>query len=635
MSSNWLNNIKHVTPGEPVQAGVVSRPDRALVDRTEYLKQRLDAAALGQAIFDVDATVASDVLPGQPVYWNATAQQYERALAAVESDPTTQVLATQRSSDVLGLCYKKKNDTLADIVLCGVVRLPDITNAVTGEVQPGRYYLSTTEPGKLVRGRPPVMVSVCYVQGVKDNCADDPWVIVMPQLTDILEDHIHYRFELVPRPAGDHDPEQAALDGTHTIENADATLEGWLPADHEAFAGNAPAGAKFGYNFSQHEALSRVWPPQPIQAVAVLWDKGANRVGAAEIPLGSSGLCIVDLNGIWWMSDCYGEVPWPADLNTASSLESSEAGSEPDCPTAEAMRVIVVYLRMLFGNDKSVVTSLKPSEGSPITIANCDGLPATRENALTGDLELGLNLELLDDPTEVSGGRVYKQITSDFKFRKGWVAEGVRIGAGPLTITSTSSRTLSSAEKAALELDPSDASLLHQGLLTLSYDDQLVEREVSPQIIRLADAVERLYLDIPYLGFPEAQDALVRVRLNVPGANLGTSLQMKIRVQLFGRTTAALPTLYMSYRRIPRPAQTVEPGMPALPGVNDEQEIDFPVPAASLTVNTPVEVDSEAFTIYEGDTILVTLRREGSSDSYAAEVGMLRLTGVIVVPSAE
>lgn len=631
-NNNWLSNIRHVAPGEPVQAGVVSRPDRALVDRTEYLKQRLDAAALGQAIFDVDATLAETVLPGQPVFWNAVTQRYEPALAAVESDPVTQALVTQKSSDVLGICYKKKNATLGDIVLSGIVKLPELTNAVTGPITPGRYYLSAAEAGKLVKTRPPVMVSVCYVQGPRDTCADDPWVIVMPKITDILEDHIHYRFELVPLPAGEHDPDVAASAGYHAIDNPDATLEGWLPADHAIFQNKAPLGAKFGYNFSQHAALSRVWPPQPLQAVSVLWDKGANRVGAAEIPLGAGGLCVVDLNGIWWMTDCYGEVPWPPDLNTALGSESATVGSETLCPTNEVMRIIVVYLRMLFGNDKSVVTSLKPATGSPITVANCDGLPATVDGALTGDLELGLNLQLLDDPTEVNGSRVYKQITTDFKFRKGWVAEGVRIGAGPLTLTSTRSRVLTTAEKTALELDANDTSLLHQGLITLSYEDQLVEREVSPQIIRLADTVERLLFDIPYLGFPAGQDSLVRVRLNIPSANLGNSLQMKVRAHLFGRTAAALPSLFMSYRRLPRPLQAVEASLPALPSA--DTTIDFPVPAGVLALNTPIEIESDTFTVASGDTVLVTLSRAGSADAYAGEVGMLRLTGVIIVPSA-
>jgi len=631
-NSNWLNNIKHVAPGEPVQAGVVSRPDRALVDRTNYLKDRLDAAALGQAIFDVDATVAPDVLPGQPVFWNHETQRYEKALAAVETNPATQALVTQPSCDVLGVCYTKKNATQADIVLRGLVKLPEITNAVSGTVAAGRYYLSSTESGKLVQERPPVTVSVCYVQGAKDNCADEPWVVVMPQMRDFLEDHIHYRFELATLPAGDHDPTAAATNGVHTIENADEEREGWLPADHAIFNGTAPAGAKFGYNFSQHAAIERVWPPQPIQAVAILWDKGINNVGATEIPLGADGLCVVNTHGIWWMSDCYGEVPWPADLDTAS-VES--VSSLADCPREERMRVIVVYLRMLFGNDRSVVTSLKPAEGSPITVVNCDGIPANQDNALTGDLELGLNLALLDDPTEVAGGRVYKQITTDFKFRKGWVAEGVRSGAGPLTITGTRSRVLTTAEKTALQLPADDESLLHQGLVTISYDDQLVEREIAPQIIRLSDTVERLYLDIPYLGFPQSQDSLVRVRLNVPSANLGAPLALRIRAQLFGRTSAVLPAMAVSYRRIPRPASAVTAAMPTLPGVSDEVNIVFEVPAASLPVDTPVEVESETFEIVEGDTVLVTLARYGTADSYAGEVGLLRLSGVITVPAAE
>jgi hypothetical protein len=632
MSNNWLSNIKHVTPGEPVQAGVVSRPDRALVDRTEYLKQRLDAAALGQAIFDVDATIAPDVLPGQPVFWNAATQRYELALAAVDTDQETQTLVPLPSSDVLGLCYKKKNATLADIVLHGVVRLPEITNAVSAPVAAGRYYLSSAEAGKLVKQRPPVTVSVCYVQGVKDNCADDPWVVVMPQMRDFLEDHIHYRFELVALPAGDHDPDVAATAGVHTVDNADATREGWLPADHEVFQGRAPVGAKFGYNFSQHAALSLVWPPMPLQAVAMLWDKGVNNVGATEIPLGSDGLCICDVNGIWWMSDCYGDVPWPADLDTLS-VESS--ASLAACPREERMRVIVVYLRMLFGNDRSVVTSLKPAVDSPITIANCDGTLATREQPLTGDLELGLNLALVDDPTEVVGSRVYKQITSDFKFRKGWIAEGLRVGAGPIVLAGTRTRGLTAAEKTALDLPSNDTSLLYQGLVTVSYDDQLVEREIAPQIIRLSDTVERLYLDIPYLGFPQGQDSLVRVRLNVPSANLGNNLEMRVRAQIFGRATAVLPVLSMSYRRLPRPAGTITSGMPALPGVAEETEIAFDVPASSLAIDTPIEISSEAFVIAEGDTILVTLSRTGSADSYAGEVGLLRLSGVITVPATE
>jgi hypothetical protein len=630
MSANWLNNIKHVAPGEPVKAGVVGRPDQALDARTEYLRQRLDAAELGRAVFDTNATVAPSVLEGQPVFWNATAQRYEQAFAAVETDQVTGALVPQPSADCVGICAKKHSDSLADIVLYGLIRLPVLTNAIPGPISAGRYYLSAVTPGQLVKQRPGVTVSVCYVQGVKDNCADDPWVIVMPQMRDFLEDHIHYRFELAARPAGSHDPDAAAVAGVHTIDEPDASLPGWLPADHQVFNDKAPEGAKFGYNFSHDEALARVWPPMPLQAVAMLWDKGVDYVGATEIPLGvDDKLCVVNRDGIWWMKDCYGDVPWPADLNTVPTSESESSTSEASCPRTERMRVIVVFLRMLFGNDKSVVTSLKPAVDSPITIANCDGLRATQDKPLTGDLELGLDLELMEDPAEAFGGRAYKEITTGYKLKKGWVAEGLRVGYGPIVLNGTRDRALSTAEKTALGLPANSTSRLYQGIVTVNYDDQFVEREISPQIIRLSDVLERLYLDIPYLGFPEGQDSLVRVRLNIPAANLGETLEMKIRAQIFGRaggvsTAVLLPPMQMFYRILPRPDGTT-------PLATSDTEITFDS-EVSLNIDTPTEIESQAFSVSEGDTVLLTMSREGTGDSYDAEVGLLRLAGIVYVP---
>lgn len=631
MSGKWLQNITYITPGEPVDAEIVNRPDRALVERTQYLKDRLDASALGQAIFDVDATVSPDVLPGQPVYWNAQTQRYEKALAAVENDNVTGTLVVQPSSDCLGLCYKKKSATLADIVLRGIVQLPDIANAVVGPVEAGRYFLSSEEPGRLVKQRPPATVSICYVQGVKENCDDAPWVVVMPQIRDFLEDHIHYRFELVARPAGIHDPAAAATSGRHTIDSADVELQGWLPAEHSSFNGKAPAGAVFGYNLKQHQQLARVWPPQPISAVAMLWDKGQDLVGATEIPLGRYGLCVCDANGIWWMSDCYGDVPWPADLDTTpgslSISESSLADLPPECPREEKMRVIVVYLRMVFGNDRTVVTSLKPGPNSPITVTNCDGLPA-----MTGDLELGIDLDLTIVPPLVNGGLVFKELGTGLQFRRGWVAEGIVSypnSNNPIIVSGTHTRPLNATNPAA--------GTVHQGLITLTFDDQLIEREISPQIIRLSDTVERLYRDVPYLGFPEDQESLLRVRINVPSSGLGQNLQMKIRTQIFGRgaqiTPTALPDMFMSRRIIPRPttpdgdAPDIKVGA-ALP-INDTEIVYDNV--VSVLPDVPVEVESESFSVAEGDTVLITLRRD--VDSYAGEIGLLRMSGVVSVVS--
>lgn len=619
MSNKWLYNIRHVAPGEPVQANVVGRPDTALEERTNYLKDRLDAAALARALFDLDATIAPDVLEGQPVFWNYQTQRYERALAAVENDEITQTLSVQASSDVLGLLYKKKDTTLGDIVLRGIVKLPGIANAIYGPVTAGRYYLSSETPGGLTKQRPPATVSVCYVQGAKDNCAADPWVVVMPQVRDFLEDHIHYRFELIARAAGT----AVESSGHYAITSPDVTLQGWLPANHVSFNGKAPAGAVFGYNLKTHDAVSRVWPPQPVSAVAMLWDKGQSRVGATEIPLGRDGLAMCDANGIWWMSDCVSDVPWvPATSSSSSSAPT------PECPRDERMRVIVVFLRMVFGNDRNVVTSLQAAPGSPITVLNCDGLTAK-----TGDLELDLNLNLAIKPPELAGGLVLKSVEDGYKLRQGWVTEGVVSGSPAIVVTSVKSptttytRPLTTAEKTALGFTAGAVVTAHQGLVKIAFNDALVERDISPQIIRLSDVVERLYKDIPYLGFPQGQESAVRVRLNVPAAGLGTNLKMTVRVQLFGRKAGALPLLKMTYRRLGRPGVTgsaleTEDVAPALTFNSD----------VSVTQDVAIEIESAAFDVLEGDTVLVTLQRNlisGGADAYTSEIGLLRLAGIV------
>lgn len=613
MSGNWLHNIKHVNPGEPVQAGVVSRPDRTLEDRTDYLKDRLDAAALGKILVDSDATICSSVLPGQPVYWNWVEKRYEPALAAVASDPETQVLVVQPSSDCVGICLRKRAETLGDIVLRGIVEIPDLANAISGPITPGRYYLSAADAGKLVKQKPAVTVTVCHVQGPKDSCTTVPRVVVMPHIRDFIDDHTHYRFDLVTQQA------------------ATANDPGWLPANHASFNGKAPNGAVFGYNLSQHAALSNVWPPLPIQSVAMLWDKGVDYVGATEIPLGPTGLAICDTNGIWWMSDCEDDVPFTDPTEHPEETE--------ECPRYETMRVSVVYLRMLTGNDRNVVTSLvKDVDGtaaateptptaatvtSPIAILNCADDPAS-----TGDLQLNLDLQIAAG--DAAGGQALKGVINRHQLTRGWMAEGAFTLSNQIAITGSrpNPRTLTTQEKQQFNLTTTSPITLHQGILKIDYTDQLVEREISPQIIRLSDTVERLYMDIPYLGFPGGQASLLRLRFNVPGSNLGDNLMMKIRVQLFGRDGTqsqrkVMPSLYMTRRVITKPP-TPEADGQALPTTDTALTFNS---SANLYIDRAIQRDSAAFAVTEGDTVLVTLGRV--EDNVYGEIGVLRVTGIV------
>jgi hypothetical protein len=255
--------------------------------------------------------------------------------------------------------------------------------------------------------------------------------------------------------------------------------------------------------------------------------------------------------------------------------------------------------------------------------------------ASTGDLKLNVDLQKRSE--EALGGQVLKDVVNRHQLTRGWVAEGVVTTTPDFLVVKGSRplnnmRNLTAGEKAALGITTTGAVPVHQGLLRIDYTDNLVEREISPQIIRLSDTVERLYLDVPYLGFPSGQSSLMRLRLNIPESNLDQNLTMKIRVRLFGRSTATalLPELYMSYRRLPRPGAT---GAIALNNSNplyQETDLSFADSSQELAGDTVVECDSAEFNVEAGDTVLVTIeRRSDVTDQYDNDVGVLRVAGIV------
>lgn len=621
---SFPSRIRHIQAGEPVSAGVTSRPDKAMEGRTNYLKEVIDQIEAGRALILRDQAVAPEVLEGQPVYWNADNDRYEQALAAVENTDVG-VFAPTASSDCIGMVLAKKVGNTADIVIWGVVAFPTLANAIATEtIQVGRYYLSQTEAGQLVFQRPPVTVPVCYVLGPKDACDTNIWVFVQPTPRNFLEDHIHYQFELTARPAGDHVP--PAPGEQHVITNADGTQLGWLPADDPSFNGKAPRGAKFGYNIAAHAGLNRVFPPIPVTAAVLEMyrpspteDPAPAFYGLQRVP---SELLQVTNDGIWWLSDCYNEVPWPVDLDTTLSSSSSSlsaasissSSAVATCPVPRAMQLIFSFLKMTFLTDRAVVTSLEPDEGEPFLFVNCDGEPAK-----TGALFARLIWTLLVED-DYAGGQALKGITETHRFKRGWVTEGLIAGADGVILTSTHSRLLD-PEAAAGPANPT----VHQGLVTVDVQLDPTERELLPQLVVLGDALERVYKGITYLGFPNGRDSGIRAKFVVPSAGLPTVPKLKIRVQLFGRGAGTLTDMDASYYISVRP--TI--GVPTPITAGDT--------TLGLATNVVVvadeihEIESALLDIAAGDTIFVSLERAANgSPTYDYEIGLVRIGAILV-----
>lgn len=596
----WVKNVPHVADGQRVDAQNTGTPTRALEQQTAYLKARLEALEAGEGVYLYEVTCETDALVGQPVFFNTETQRFERALAAIDTDADGGLIPAD-SCNVVGVVWYKHNSTLCDLLTYGKGQVP-LANAVDGDIAPGHYYLSGREAGKLTLQKPGVTVPVLVSTGVDDI------VYAHPQLRDLAESHVHHRFELYLQPAGTTVPPSGG--GRHVIDPADPNDPGWLPADHETFQGLAPKLAAFGYNLDQHPELARIWPPLPGDAVAVTLFRETDGHGV-ELPVGLDGLVFIDRNGIWWMSDCEGDVPWQTDFSNSGSSAVSSASSNtsqtaPECPRAKARKLVLSFARVRYATDRSAVTSLEVADPTgPITVTDCDGKPAR-----TGSLLLKYDATAAIEKDDLSGSLVFKAYGPTGKVQRGRVTEGVRSTTGRIAVAGTATVKVGTKTYQA-------------GLLELTFDAEPENRVLNPQTVRVDDAKDRYYQDVMYLGLPPDQASGLRYKFKLPAADaLPASAELKLRVLLFARQAGTLPDLTLTYRRIPRPAG------------NDP----LPTSETSLTIATGIavaqdeylEVESENIAgVVEGDIVMFSLTR-AAGDGYAGEVGVLDAVAVLV-----
>lgn len=623
--SRSFPRVRHVPFESAISSANTAAATRDLEARTNYLLSLIETIVGREALVHASQTMDAEALVGQAVYWNATAQRYEQAQVGVTVSTSATTLA--ESAECLGLVLTKSASTVGSVLIDGLAWFSSaqLENMIDGTVSPGRHYLSTTTPGKLTKTRPAAAVPVAHVMPCSP-CDGGAWVIVNPQFLDFPESHVHYHFELTARPAGTHVAPTFGAD--HEITDADSSLPGWLPADDAIFDGLAPEGAKFGYNLSAHPALAGVWPPLPVAAALVEMvrpqDDGAFPVAGRV----SAEFVVIDVNGIWWMTDCYDRVPWPTTWDTAAESESSESllseslsSDSATCPT-DPFGLTLWFVKMTFMTSDAVVTSLTPDTDEPLACVDPSGNPAT-----TGPLKLRLRPELAIDADEAYGGQALKSIPGPgFKFARGYVTEGLIAASSRISLTSSRHRRLTPGNSAT--------PLVHQGIVYVDVVDDSAARELAPQIARLGDALDRQYRGITYIGLPEGRNSGVRLRFDVPVTGLPDSPQMAIRAVLFGMAVGPWCELTLSYYRVIRPTENTPTALSS-----GDTAVDFDVVTPSddsdgagtdLPALSAIEVVSEAFTVAAGDTVFVDIRRANAAEpTYGSELGVIRTAGVI------
>lgn len=597
--------LQLIRAGEPVTPGTANRSPEQLKGDINALWEIIQAAELGSTVYARRVTVEADAQVGMPVYYNKTRQRYERGLAKLDTTPSSGQLQTAEDAKIWGIVADKHNSTLCDVLLFGYAAI-DISAAVTGpSVEAGTYYLSGVTPGKLVKTAYAVSVPVLESDGNGN-------VFVRTQLMDIVNRHTHYKFPLACKPAGRTSP--PVMGEKHVIEDeGDVEKSGWLPAGHSVFEGHAPPGAVFGYNLAEHEALKNAWPPLPTSNAWIEWNKALDKdVGFTGVPLGTSGLCVVDRYGIWWMSDCYGDAPWPISYDSTNSVSYSDSASA-ECPRNIEMEMNLFFTKAEFASDVLVVRSLR-SKDDRLVVKCIDGSPGS-----SGDLEISLDLNLLTADDE-RGYLFFKSLTGN-TFKRGPGVEGV--------YSTSDNVTVSGDAESPVDPDAPNGQKMKHGKIRVEVS-QYPTRELPVSLVDVRGGVEEQHFENSnYLGLAAGQTTWYRGRIKVPADATLQSPQLQLRFSILGRAAGDLPTLTVTARRVVRPS---------FDGDDVVIPADMPLEAAEFAVtidtaltldenNQYVEVTSEAFEVAAGDLIFFTVQRD--DDDYDAEVGILDQVGIL------
>lgn len=615
----WKSLVQLIQNGTPVDAATTNAPLNDLIQRDQHLKDLLEMLSASEALYFREAPVAPEVNPGNPVYFNKTTNRFEQGLAAIDYDPAGVWGTVAESAFVWGIVTRKETATVGDIITFGVGRDIDMSQAIDDITISGPRYLSHTIPGKLVRDKPPISCYVGYWNAASNI------MLVAPTPKNLLEEHIHYRYQLYARPAGQ--PNNPAYGEQHEVLVPDTNLPGWLPADHPSFGGMAPPGAKFGYNMAQHPELGGTFPPMPIDSYYMEvygkgWGTGRETGEAVR----------VDNNGIWWMKNDWGWAPWSIDwwemIDPSSSMSSVDGGPPgllpppvdllqghgyPDPANLYTLSVYLWFTRMTLKTSDAMVASLEVCEGTPIEILDCN----CDKPAKTGNLRLRLDMAFQKDPLFIDGALVLKDV-SGITFKQGYIVEKIKSLSPNIIVTGTAEVT-----------DPLSGYV--QRTITLDFLNPIAnDRELEVSLVGLDNAREESISNVLFLGFTASVDASIRGKIDVPSVAMSAVSNMKLRLRILGTAAGTMPKLSLSYRRIPI-GSTIPYTLPSADTALADIDLSLVNGGAPIGANAVVEVESAAFPVAIGDTVFFTIRRNGVAvtDTYGGTVGLIRQKGIV------
>lgn len=654
----YPNYINFIAANEKVVPGTVNRPTRELSLRTDSLKKRLDTSEIGQAIILYDAPLATNTVVGSPVYWNDTTKQFELAVAEAELNEGYMEFVKSERANCIGLVYEKESKDSGSIVLSGVVDLNGVSS-IFDEPGAGRFFLGAKE-GQLTHKLLGVCVPLGTVIGRYGDCDEIYRVCVNPVLNDLWS-HLHYWVDLVPKLVDSRD------------------VEGWRLVDAEDT--DAPADAIYTYNIIPGTILAKLFPPVPIDAcsIEIDWNDLDETVGGKTIPINcDNGLARVTLEGIFWTDsntkpyapssafeliitdkgeptnwqagdkitigsyvatlpadavynnnvayyireNCGGNIDgWSVDIGDQLNvlLFHIDTYAEPLAADTTNVNKIVgvrkdprimrekLYMsKTQFANTLNCVTSLRPYSGHPFKFVNCRGV-----ESYAGDLYAKFTLADIEVDITEYDGKTMRRFNDKYE-------QEITPAVNAISIAGTTIRAESNVDPIVI-----NDKTYYRGLTDITVDP-LNNSEISPQIMKLGDALEREYNGVMYVGFPRDRESSILAKFEIPAIFTGSVLFSTL---FYSSIAGEYPSIVCEYKIIQKPDFSV-----SLNGMGWNQlhwDTGTGTTVQTVKANNAFNLSTELVSVQPGDTFILKLTRSTAGAVYPGDAGIIRINGVL------
>lgn len=594
---SFWETVDPIVDGEAVKAGTPNRPVLQLTNRTQWLYDQLKVAESGSALIFRSAPVAADVEAGDLVYFNDTPASgqflYEKGLAEVDtSDINTQWFAGKRSFiEGIVLDVLTGSPNTADILIAGSLNIQNYLSNYGKTIDDlmddgavgsgGLLYLSSVSPGKFSKSK---SIITSYVGILRP----DGIVSFNNGVIGSNRDHAHFLHMLHPAPAGS--TSEPSSGSPHVISSADAGERGWLPASEFS---DPPTGAFFGYNIDHPDEaeLRQNFPPIPLD----FYYAERNGVGI------SAEILKVTPEGIWWMTDDYGQVPWPTQFDSAA-------------PDLEGTEIKFWITKISLVNGIGKVISLSPNEDSTSRIpietfsltedADVVDQTSPRSGVLTvataridyQDEEV-FDISTLDT---LNDAKTTQRINGKY-FVKVPTVSRLRAGSGIDLVGSHGDSVNGYYGSVAVNLAGEIGSVGKASLIVLN------------------NAREDVTSGIHHLSLPSGRQSSIRYKVTV--GNVSFTNTLNVRFTFFSTSSGTIPSLPITYRIIPPAATGSGTSVP----MSDTSGLS--TGSASIGNNQVIAryINSPITGVQPGSIVFIEISRS-ASDGFSGGINILDVT---------